>query len=651
MATIPRFRSVSTFPKPVEVVWNSFRRGVNKLLQDVELSNEEFRRGDNVILTGSGIVTQRPGSKNYFLAGSGKVRRVFPFYKKNGTKQLVAFTDLGYFTKKNGASYTIIPGASLPSGTNVSMAQIYDTLYIAAFSQSLLKHDGATIYRYVGISRPTNVTASKISGASGVFTWGWRVSAESDVGETLASEVVTLSGLPEHLTTEKYVILSWNSVPGAKGYVIYGRDVGNETFLARVPSSTTTWIDDGNNEPSFFVFPPEVDYTAGPKAKYCIAFSEKLVMAHLEGNPSRVVWSGGGQNVDKFHWSKGGGYVDISKDDGEVITGVKQFENRIIVFKERSIYELRLVYNADLGIVEPVVIRISGAVGAISNDTIVQVENDLFFMGRRVGSGVSLNALGYEPNIANVLRTSEISARMRPELENVNVARAEEMFALYTESRYWLFYPVGTTQTKCLVYDRERLAWTGPHSYLGSPSSGTIYYDENNEEKFLYGANDGYVVEIGKDIVGDRGEQFTWTFETKREYLKDPFLLKNLLAVYYHLRNLQGTVSINVYAEQKGGSTISVGSYTITGSDTSLLGGFGSFNFGSVAFGGISQASKGTIESSIDTIRYSRINRKDIRSVYIQISGTGSKADIVALKILLQPVVSRNYPVSWNIET
>lgn len=649
MATFDAQRSAPKLPKPTEIVWNSFRRGVNKLLQDVELNNEEFKRGENVIITGAGIISTRPGSYDYFQAGGSgsKVRTIYPYYKKDGTKQILAFTDDGYFVKQNGSSYTRIPGVSLPSGTNVSMAQVYDADYIASFTQAMMKYDGTSIYQYAGISRPTNVTASKISGASGIFTWGWRVSAESDVGETLASTVVQLTGLPEYLTTTQYAVISWNSVANARGYVIYGRDVGNETFLTRIPSTSIQWIDDGNNEPSIFVFPPETDFTAGPKAKYVIAYNEKLIMAYIESNPSRVMWSGGGPNIDKFHWSKGGGYVDISKDDGEVITGLAQFENRIIVFKERSIYQLTLTYNGDLGVVEPIVSKISSSIGCIASNTIVAVENDVFFMGRRSGAGVSLNALGYEPNIANVLRTSEISARMRPVLEDMNINRASEMFSKYTDSRYWLFYPVGATQMKCLTYDRERLAWTGPHEYPGNPASVGIYYDSSNVERFIYGTTDGYVVEISDEYQTDRNEQFTWTVETKREFLKDPFKLKNLLTTFYHLRNVNGTVTINVYAEDENGSTVSAGSYTISSTAASAVAGFGSFAFGTKAFGGSKQASIGSASSSIDTIKYSQLYKPNVRSVYISVTGTGSKADIVALKLTLAETI--NNPLSWRL--
>ena len=123
--------------------------------------------------------------------------------------------------------------------------------------------------------------------------------------------------MPEFLTTTNYVQVLWDTVSGAQGYCIYGQESGSETFMTRVTSTSTSWIDDGNAIPSLFIFPPEDDFTAGPKSEPLDIVGEKLVVFNIEGNPSRLLWSGGGSNIDKFHWSRGGGYVDINKDDGE----------------------------------------------------------------------------------------------------------------------------------------------------------------------------------------------------------------------------------------------------------------------------------------------------------------------------------------------
>ena len=261
-----RKKSVKLDP-PVEVEWDSFKGGLNLLLQDVELKDDEYKKGDNLILKGSGILTQRPGTGNYFQAGNSKVRRLKRYVSKANAYDILALTDSGYLVKKSGASYAIIPGASFVSGTRVTMAQINDNVFITSSTDKFIKYNGTTLIPYIGLSRPTNVQATKTSGTTGAFTWAWRVSAESDVGETLASTEISLTKLPEIFDTTNLVNLSWNSVLNANGYVIYGREQGAETFLSRVPSSVTSFSDDGSSVPSLFSFPPEDDFTTGPKGK------------------------------------------------------------------------------------------------------------------------------------------------------------------------------------------------------------------------------------------------------------------------------------------------------------------------------------------------------------------------------------------------
>jgi hypothetical protein len=647
MATVTNRRRGSVkLTTPTEVLRESFRRGLNLTFQDVELGEEEARNTTNLILKGKGILTQRPGTANYFQAGSGKIRLLRPYYAKSGTREILSVTDSGYLVRKNSDAYTIIPGASYASGTDVSGVQIYNKVYISSISAALRRYDGTTLTPYTGISAPASLVATKASGATGAFTWSWRVSAESGVGETLASDPVTIANLPEYLSTTEYVTISWPSVTNAQGYVIYGRDSGNETYLTRLPATSTSWKDDGNNEPSAFTFPPEADFTAGPQGKHITTYKEKLVVYNLLNNPSRLQASGGGTNIDKFHYSKGGFTTDINKDDGEEGTGAIEYENKIIAFKDRSIYQVTTSYNSSLGIVEPTVQRITNAVGCVAPRTIVQVENDIFYVGIRPGGGYSLNSLGYEPNFAQVLRTAEISARVRPELESINASRAGEMFALYWKSVYWLFYPVGSTSVKCLGYDRERLAWLGPFDFPSSPYCGTIYYDSSMIEHLLYGGNDGYVTEISSTYQNDKGTSFAWKYVSPKEYGKDPFRLKTLLSELTHLRNVVGQVDVSISIEDTSGLSSTVANFTISAPQS--LAGWGSFKWGELGFGSYKQANKGTSNSS-EVIKFISINKPNVRSYQITISGTGSFADIVAVKSLFNYQAATAIPSAWRV--
>lgn len=637
------------FSQNTQEEWSSFRRGLNLLLQDFELEDEEFRLGTNLKLTGKGILTQRPGTADYTLLGSGKVRSIKGYYPKASgvSGALIGITDAGYFVKKNGTSYSVLPGASFASGANFSMAQLYNRMYITSKNYNLTKYDGTTLYPYAGLSTPTGLKLTKSSGTSGVFTFSYRISAESSTGETLACTAVTIANVPETLTTANYITVSWSAVSNAQGYCIYGQEGGNETFMTRVPSTSTSWIDDGNSLPSLFIFPPEADYTAGPKAEFLQTVNEKLVVYNLDESPSRLMWSGGGENVDKFHWSRGGGYVDISKDDGEEGTGHIEYENRIITFKERSIWQVTLTYNSTYGVVEPVKRRINGAVGCVAPKTICSVENDVFYVGRRAGGGISVNTIGYQENIAaDTLRTAEVSAKIRPILEEVNSARLLEMWAIYYGNVYWLFFPVGASSMKCVGYDRERMAWIGTFDFPDAPSCGTVYYEQDGTERFLYGdGSDGKVTEISDGYSNDKGTSFDWTFQTKRGVAGDPFRLKNLIMTLVHLKNVQGNVSVNIYIEKSTGQTSTTKSFTVTKTITSA--GMGSFRWGySVAYGEDEQASTSDT-NLVDVIKFVQVNAASIRSFYLTIEGSGI-AQIVAVKSILTQLPEQYLPASWR---
>lgn len=640
------------FGKPQEVEWSSFRRGLNLLVQDVELDKEESRRLDNLVLKGKGVLTQRPGTQTYYSAGSTKVKFLSHYYAKqisgaSGAQESLYMNEDGLLRRKSGTSTTIIPGASYASGSRLDAAQIYNRVYAVSPSAVLRRYDGTTLASYAGITRPSLISITKSSGASGVFTRSWRISAESEVGETLASGSVSLGVLPEDFTTTNFVTLSWTSVANAQGYVIYGRDPGNETFLTRVPASQITFVDDGSNLASAFVFPAEADFTAGPKAKFVIASKEKLFVGNIENNPSRVMFSGGGPNVDKFHWARGGGYFDVSKDDGEEITGLAEANDssgRVIIFKERSAYQVTLTYNASLGIVEPTLQKISGALGCISHRSIRPVENDIFFLGRRAGGGISLNSIGYEPNFTNALRTREISARIRPEMETISFARVDDIFCHYFAQRYWLFYPVGATEVKCMAYDRERLAFTGPHSFPSNPSSIEVFYDEGKVEHFLYGGTDGKVREISASFNTDDGGNIDWTYESKKEEVGKPLSLKNLKRVMVHLKNVRGSISVEIVIEGKTGITTTASSFPVVG--TQSLAGWGSFIWRGLPFGSSRQASTSTTNLT-DIIKYINVNKNAIRAYSIRITGSGSSAEILSLKAILTP--STQLPSSWRV--
>jgi hypothetical protein len=361
------------------------------------------------------------------------------------------------------------------------------------------------------------------------------------------------------------------------------------------------------------------------------------------------MWSGADINAGKFSWTVGGGYIDIDENDGTEITGIMEIEeNKIIVWKERSTFQVKLSFNADLGVIEPSIQKLSSEVGCMSHDTIQPAVNNTFFIGLRPGRGISLNSLGYEQNIAApVLRTAEISKVITSDLEAVNMERLDDMFAIVYAGIYWWFFPIGTTGMRCYGYDLERMSFHGPHTFPDNPVIGTIWYDTVGMPRFVYGdGDDGYVTEVAKTYGADKGVDFIWSFTSKKEDFKLPFKLKTLLKAFIHVADVQGgNVAVQILTESDEGNTSTTETFTIE--SPNKYAGFGSFMFGDqITFGSSDQASTSSSNTS-EVRKYLDLNTPNIVSAQMLITGTGAKGKIVEAQMTAREQQAPS--ASWQV--
>jgi hypothetical protein len=592
---VPNFSTKSTTytpPKAVSFDWTSFSGGLNSLLRPTELKANELSQADNLWLVGAGIPTKRPGTSNYFMGNAtGSVELVKSASFKDGTNELFSIVG-GIATVKSNASYAERVGCSFASGSLAQAVMVQNSLYVVNGVDKITKYSGATLIRFNSLSTPVVVGATFMSGPSGTMNWtparsySYRVTGLSPIGETLGSIAASVVSGPQD-PTKTVTKLAWTALSAASGdligYQIYGRDPGQETFMAKVGSDTTSFVDDGSVNPSLLTQPPTANTTDGPVAKYILRHSDKIVLGGIQNEPSRVIFSGGGANADKFHWSFGGGFVDISKDDGDQIKGLASFQDKVIVFKERSIWQLTfstLNISDTSSIVLPIVKSITNSHGCIAHRTIVPVENDLFFLSR---NGVYV--IGNEPNIiGDILRTNELSAKIRPTVASFNVTQLGNATAIYWNYKYILSYPASGmgANTNMITYDRERTAWMGPWN-VGANGFET-YYDSNSIERLVYGdTQDNYITEMSDSYRDDKGSTISTFLRTKKEDFKDWSLFKTIQDIFFNFRNVLGNVAVNVRLEGRTGETTTVESFSVS----SNLGtsGWGSDKWGMVKWG------------------------------------------------------------------
>lgn len=639
-------------PKTLQLDWADFKGGLNTLLRQTEIKDNELAQADNLKLVGKGVPTKREGTANYFLTapsvatGSQRVRGLKGALFASGVSgvnELLALSDWGILVKKSNASYSIINGASFTSGYNAEMVQIYNNVYITNGIDTLKKYDGASIYSFTQLSKPTGVLATNLSGVSGTFTRAFRISAFNAVGETIASNSVLLVNTPQDLTTTT-IRLNWTTSSPASsvlGYGIYGYDQGDERLITTVDSSTLRFDYTGTPEPSNLVFPSAADTTSGPIAKFIITHKDKLVLGNIQGFPSRISWSGGGSNVDKFNWRFGGGYIDIDKDAGDEVKGLIEFQDQIIVFKERSIWAVTLSFQDD--IVIPTVKMIMRGIGCVSHRTIKAVENDVFFLSRK-----GIYTLGNEANYLNVLRTNELSARIRPLFQSLTQAQLQQACAAYQDNKYKLAYPStnASKNTKEIIYDRERLAWMGPNTYPATPAIYEVYFDGDNNENLVWGdSDDNFVTDFSSSNPNDKGVKIQTTLLTKKTAFNNPFRFKQVKNLYSNWRNVAGTPFVNIILETRTGAVGSAESFTISASNSGVGWGFdkwGSFKWGN-------SAGAGSSTSSNDLAKRTRINKVG-RTVQVEITTTGNndRYELLALQLQAQELGEGIIPSSWD---
>ncbi len=604
--------------KEVEKTWDGFRGGLNTLLRADEIKENEYAEGQNLVLEGSGALRVRDGYGLYYLSAPTGIVRSVKGVKFNGTgnSYVLSLTDWGYLTKRSGESYAMITGASFPSGCQLNMELIDDKVWLTSEDTTMGYWSEGNIVNYGTVQSPTITGISKYSAnATGTYRQYYRITALTDAGETLGSLEGFATGCSMY-PSDMTVQIGW-SVPSAAsgfitGYNIYGRESGDRMFyINRVNAYSSYFEDTGTNPPNYFQSVPLSNTTGGKKAKYLINHKGRLVVGNTDNGKCTIEWSGAGSNIGKFDWSVGGGYLTLNKNAGDEITGIYDAFDKIIVYFNRSIYTVDISQTLEyLGasIVVPKYQRMSDSIGCIGQKTIHQVENDIFFVSRRDGGGIALMVLGYEPNItSDLLRTNEISAKIRPIFKAIQVNQMEKIHCIYRDKKYYIAYP-SSTEGECdriISYDRERGAWNSPFNIQSSCTANV--FDENNEEYFLLSATSSpKIYKMSETLNTDDGTNIRGYFRSKKEYFGDFRTLKELKEIFLKFNSVNGTVNIRVNCFNRDDELTIVKAVTITGGTIHNSTGFGYDLFGDVKFGDTSRES---VESSImELVRWMNIN-------------------------------------------
>lgn len=494
----------------------SWIRGLNSIVSPTQIKeNEVAEMVDCQLVEDGKVQCPREGQSYFGVEEDSHVRGLFSYYKSTGERELLRMSGTTLKKYVDASTWTAITGYTYTSDRNTNGVMAYDRLYLCNGIDPLTYYDGSVIQSFTARSAPTISSVVRTGGSAGTHTYSYKIKAVTAVGSTAPSAAVSATADWNEPTSSNYMTVTWGAVTGATGYEIYGRRDSFWYFMASVEGNgTVTYIDNGTDTPNEAFEVVDVNTTAGPIGNYVTIYKDSLFIGGDPSHPSRLYYSGGGDQVNNFSIDGGGGFLDVSRDDGQAITGVTVFKDKLIIFKEDSIYQFSFTSSG-----LPQVAQVSPVIGAIAPRSIVAVENDVFFLSRR-----GVFTIGNEQGFAfDVLRTNELSARVRPVMQTIDGSYIQNASAWYITSSdfnlYILSYtPQGaTTNSKAVVYDRERLGW---YKWTNIPANcWTTFRGTDGDTHYAYGDDaSGYVKELfsGTDDFGSgvhgyfylRGESF-----------------------------------------------------------------------------------------------------------------------------------------------
>jgi len=637
-------------PQPqVEITYEGFNGGLNTFFADTEIKRNELSTADNTMLIGKGILTGRWGSENYFLAGTGNVKLLDEYNNvQNSQSDLLAITDAGYLVKKSNASFSIITGASFASGAVVSGTQLGNNYYIVSSDRNLVRYNGTNLIPYSGVSAPVISGVSRLSGATGTTTWSYKITSLTASGETLPSTGVTILNLPADYTLLNNQI-TWATVSAASGlltgYALYRGLPGEETFIGNAGTVATTFLDNGLPQ-SDTIFPPTANTTTGVRAKYIKRFEDRLVIAGIFNDPTMVMISGKYPYQDRFNWNYGGGYIRISPDSGDEISGIEvagttsigaTTNSSILVFMKERAFQM-IIPTIELGnyiVLNPIYQEIA-PIGASSFGGIVNIRNNTFYFGRE-----GINTVGAEAAYLNQVRTKEVSARIRPTIQ----AYTDDVKASATGGYMDYKYLLSFNNKDTVVYDYERASFVGIWKTPFAITKWYKYVDSAGVEYYLAGTNDGFVKSFSRVLHTDSGTKINKVIRLKREDFNRFNVMKTIQSFYLLFRNISGTVNINFIIEDKNGLRTIAKSINIE--STTGKTGWGNALWGAKKWG---QTINSVVAFLGDIIRWGYLY-KTARTLLLEITTTDnlSNFEFVSFKATAQYQPEGSLPPSYRI--
>jgi hypothetical protein len=640
----------------VEREINKFNGGVNRLLEEARIGFNEAKEATNLMQVQDGLWKPRWGSDYFGATHAASIDGAAEYMASSGVTELITIANGKAWKSTNGGSLTEITGATFTAGIQCFFIQIGGYLYIANGTDSLARYNGSVLTTYSELSAPTGLNGTRTGLASGIYNLYAEVTALNAVGETVGSTEASLAnGMSkprDQWAASDSVTWAWNAVASATGYQLYiSETAGNETLLAS--STASTYRDDGTVALNPYVEPPLSNTTSAPKFKSMEISGNRIWATHDVNNPYTVYFSGTGQFIGNFSDFYGGGWINLEKGGRERPTRVIHYQSgtgdgRATVLcstpeGKGAVWQIT-ISSATVGdstFSVPAAGKVVGSSGTDSQLSVVADNNNIWFFNRR-----GIFTLGPEKNYYGILRTNELSSRIRPYIRGLIGSQINKVCSYFYDAKVFFSVPTSASgNNRIIYYDTERLNWVVDWS-IGAKQF-LEYTDTGGVTHFLYVPVSGTkLIELSPNIQGDLGEAFSTTYTSGRwplrQLWKDFLKLKK---VYVKLGNPRGSVNFEVLGSTKSEGFSSAGTATIT--SQYALTGMGFDLMGNVKMGDTLGVPT-TFSDSSDP-RYIKLNKK-LRDIQLRLTTNSIDADYTLQSFIFEGnELKTNPPSGWKL--
>jgi hypothetical protein len=399
----------------------SFAGGQASGLQSDLLAENQVQQLVNMTLSPKGSLETRRGLVNFNTTATSQEGSIggMRYFDTAQYEDLVSVTQGRLYSINSNGSATLHPADEIWNNTNstwdndaqqwadgfsttfdtkVSMAQFNDKMYLADADGPLYYYDGDIATRQGGKVRAITVS----TGGTG-YTSATAIVTGPDWGGTLPTLITQVAG---------GAVTSVTVVDGGSGY----SSAPTVTIIGNGSGATATAT----------VSPPPLNL------RLLINTGNRLFGVGSAGNRNTLYAS---DILDASIWDAANSAI-INADDGDEITAiVPYYENRIIVFKKRRIFQVTIPPDMTSA-ADWVIQLISNNTGCVAEGSAIQVNSDIFFLS---DDGIRSLVRSASDDFTSVgLPVSEV---VKDVIQEINVAEIGICTAAFYDNRYFLAVP------------------------------------------------------------------------------------------------------------------------------------------------------------------------------------------------------------------